>query len=360
MASKGIRIGHSQSGELLDFQGPGHVLAIAPTGSGKGTTLLTGATMEFPGSLVLLDSKAELFCITAKKRLQYGDVIRLDPFDLAGKLLKGKVPVPASRYNPMARLQAGSLELGVMTNKISDALIWNEGGGGSSTSNFFVGGAKDGASFIQLGLVEHGAPHEKTLNAVRDVISGAFHNNTVDIFEFAQSIIDRSSDPILRQLAASFVPGAKESRSLDDILRTLRGQTSFLSNAAIAPCLSASDFSFADLKKRVMTVYVVLPLDYMEVCSKFFRLIVASCLSELLSSEKGVPVLIIMDEFANLGFLECVQTAMSMARGYGVQLFPVIQDLSQLSGRIRPGRPSSQTLPYVSSLRHATSKPVSI
>jgi hypothetical protein len=41
--------------------------------------------------------------------------------------------------------------------------------------------------------------------------------------------------------------------------------------------LSASDFSFADVKKRGVTTYVVVPTDYHDVCDKYFRLLVSSC-----------------------------------------------------------------------------------
>lgn len=40
--------------------------------------------------------------------------------------------------------------------------------------------------------------------------------------------------------------------------------------------------------------------------------------------------LFMLDEFAALGQLEMVQTAMGLMRGYGVKLWPILQDLSQL------------------------------
>ena len=219
-----------------------------------------------------------------------------------------------------------SIEFSVQAEKIADGLIWDEG----EANNFFTGGARGLISMAAMGLAEHAEPHEKNLTSMRSVITGEFRNG-VDVFGFAQAIIDNSRNQALRQKAARFcVRGARESRSLADIISTADGQTSFLSDAALAHSLSQSDFSFSDMKKRVITVYVVLPMDYLDVCSKYFRLIVASALSELLADRKGVPVLMLMDEFFQLGSLKAIQNAMSMAAGFGVQLWPVLQDLSQL------------------------------
>jgi type IV secretory pathway TraG/TraD family ATPase VirD4 len=51
---------------------------------------------------------------------------------------------------------------------------------------------------------------------------------------------------------------------------------------------------------------------------------------ELLQEERGVPVLLVLDEFAQLGRLKIIEDAMALSRGYGVQLLPVLQDLNQL------------------------------
>jgi type IV secretion system protein VirD4 len=44
------------------------------------------------------------------------------------------------------------------------------------------------------------------------------------------------------------------------------------------------------------------------------------------------PVLFLLDEFAALGRLEPVERAMGLMAGYGVQLWPILQDLHQLRG----------------------------
>jgi type IV secretory pathway TraG/TraD family ATPase VirD4 len=76
-----------------------------------------------------------------------------------------------------------------------------------------------------------------------------------------------------------------------------------VSDAALTNSLSASDFKFADLKKRVVPVYVVLPINYLDVCEKYFRLIVASALSEFAGQEKGPAVLALSEELRKRGLI---------------------------------------------------------
>ena len=41
-------------------------------------------------------------------------------------------------------------------------------------------------------------------------------------------------------------------------------------------------------------------------------------------------MLAILDEFAQLGHLKAIENAMGLAAGYGLQLWPILQDLTQL------------------------------
>ena len=96
--------------------------------------------------------------------------------------------------------------------------------------------------------------------------------------------------------------------------------------------LRHSEFQFADVKRKPMTVYVVLPLDKLASCGKWFRLCMASMLSSLLAyGPGGLPVLCVVDEARSIGRLEVWEKATSQAAGAaGLQLLQVFQDLAQL------------------------------
>lgn len=48
------------------------------------------------------------------------------------------------------------------------------------------------------------------------------------------------------------------------------------------------------------------------------------------SDKPNRPVLFLLDEFAALGKLEAIERAMGLMAGYGIQLWPILQDVHQL------------------------------
>jgi type IV secretion system protein VirD4 len=318
--TKGVRIGFSQSGKVLHYPGSGHLITVAPTRVGKGRDILIPGLLEWPESVICIDPKGELAAVTGHYRQRFGDVLILNPFNFWSKHLAGLTP---ARYNPMSNLNPAERSFGADADKIADAIVYHQGPGEeshwSTSAQLLVSGGI-------MALAKHGGPHEKNLGMLRQVISGG------RLFDFCRKAM-RSNDPFIRQKLARFAAkGAIENKEINGIISTADNQTGFIGNLAITESLSASDFRFRDLKRKATTVYVVLPLDYLDVCSKWFRLIIAAALSELLHEEKGVRVLVVMDEFAQLGPLKAIQNAMGMAAGFGLTLWPVLQDLNQLSG----------------------------
>lgn len=65
--------------------------------------------------------------------------------------------------------------------------------------------------------------------------------------------------------------------------------------------------------------------------SRWFRLLVTCAMDKMTETGKGQQqVLFMLDEFPVLGHLSCIERAVGAARGSGVQLWPFLQDLSQL------------------------------
>ena len=118
------------------------------------------------------------------------------------------------------------------------------------------------------------------------------------------------------------------------MLSSAQRHTHFLDSPRMTAVMGRSDFPFAALKERTATVFLVLPPDRISTYSRWLRLMVAQALGELARSaaRPSAPVLFLLDEFAALGRLEPVEQAMGLMAGYGVQLWPILQDLHQLRG----------------------------
>ena len=96
--------------------------------------------------------------------------------------------------------------------------------------------------------------------------------------------------------------------------------------------LGQSDFAFADVKASPASVFLVLPPDRLATYARWLRLMVAQGLTDLARApaSPGRSVLFLLDEFAALGRLEPVERAMGLMAGYGIQLWPILQDVHQL------------------------------
>jgi type IV secretion system protein VirD4 len=93
--------------------------------------------------------------------------------------------------------------------------------------------------------------------------------------------------------------------------------------------LARDGINFADLKRRPITVYVILPAERLETHSVWLRLVIITALRSLFKPG-GLPTTFMLDEFAQLGHLKPIEAAFGLVRGYGVQVWPVLQDLNQL------------------------------
>jgi len=322
---KGVPIGYSPDGKwALHYPGVGHLLTVAAARMGKGATLLINALLSWLGSCICIDPKAENAAVTAHRRKRFGQVFILNPFNMLPEALCGFKP---ARFNPMDILDAASSAFHAVADKLAMALVWDEGREGMH----FTTAARVLVSGVIAALKRHGKAAEQNLAAVARVING-------DVIGFCRLAVQQSSDPFIIDKLRRFAYADPASREVQDVISTARTQLSFISNAAIAESLSGSDFRFSDLKRKPgTTVYICLPLNMLDICDKYFRLILETALADLLSEGQHGnrnPVLAIIDEMAQLGpHMKSLENAMGMAAGAaGLQLWCVLQDLSQLKG----------------------------
>jgi type IV secretory pathway TraG/TraD family ATPase VirD4 len=121
-----------------------------------------------------------------------------------------------------------------------------------------------------------------------------------------------------------------------DIIGTALSHTDWLDSLAMKEALGASEFSLSELKTGLCTVYLVLPPKYLDEHARFLRLFVNLALQEAAKGRKArYPILMVLDEFYALGPLQFVAKAAGLLAGYGVKLWPIVQNLGQI-GELYP------------------------
>jgi len=317
-ASGDLVIGRSgKSGKLLRYDGPAHLLTMAPTRSGKGVGTIIPNLLLLDRSVICVDPKGENARVTARARAAKGPVWCLDPFGVSGR--------PAARYNPLDRLDPGGLDLAEDANTLADALV-HDAPGQSGDAHW-----NEEAKALIAGLILHTVVHDPadrcTLATLRDKL-------TLAPAAFAELLADMADNAGAGGLVARAANRhlGKSDREAAGVLSAAQRHTHFLDSPRIVASTAASDFAFADLKDRPGTVFLCLPPDRLDTYSRWLRLLIAQAVTDMArsSARPARPVLFLLDEFAALGRLEPVERAMGLMAGYGMQLWPILQDLHQL------------------------------
>jgi type IV secretion system protein VirD4 len=327
----GVYLGEPQGGggRIVNYTGDRHVVLVGPNGTGKGTRLLVQNLLYGSDrSMLVIDPKGELAALTINYRRRKGDVVVLNPFgQLTAEL--PSLGLESTGFNPLARLDPESPTFPDDATGLAEALIRIEG-----TDPHWPGSAQELVAALIMHVRRSIGP-EGSLGDVRRLLTAATVRNAdgqpVRGFGLTAALMAASKYEPLAAKAGRFATG---SREIDSIVSTASTQTRFLDSPALAADLKKGGFDFADLKRRVMTVYLILPADRLRTHSGWLRLMVESALRALytppgVGEAQGGRVLFILDEFAQLGYLPAIEDAAGIARGYGVQLFLILQDLNQ-------------------------------
>ena len=343
-SESGLLIGRdADSGRLLRYDGPAHLLTLAPTRAGKGVGTVIPNLLLVPRPMLVIDPKGENARITHEARRKLGPVHVLDPFGVTG--------LPGSAYNPLARLAPDSLDLGEDAASLAEALVMDPPGEtGDAHWN-------EEAKALLAGLILFAAVHEtadrRTLTSVREYLT-----LPPEQFRALLGLMQESTGAggLIARAANRFL--GKADREAAGVLSSAQRHTHFLDSPRITASLARSDFSFADLRHEVASVFLVLPPNRLDAYSRWLRLLVSQALAEIARDAETAqgapaaagaaqrpqegspalrePTLFLLDEFAALGRLEAVERAMGLMAGYGLQLWPILQDLSQLRALYGP------------------------
>ena len=327
-----------------------HAVLCAGSRGGKGRSCLIPTLLEYAGSALILDPKAELSNVTARRRAELGQrVCILDPFGISAPRLEAF----KAGFNPLALLQIDSPSLVVDAGLVADALVI----GSPNADPHWDESARN----LIEGIILHVATYHKyegkrTLVTVRELLKRAFDKvkDLPDGFEGTPppqvrvEMIDNASQMAESnpELAAALDGAARDfydkaDRERASVLSVALRNTKFLDYPELRTSLSSHDFDLADLKteSQGLTVYLCLPAGRMATCNRWFRLFVNLALEamERERTKPAIPVLAVLEEFHVLGYMQQIEVAAALVAGFGMKLLIVLQDLTQLRRHYRDG-----------------------
>jgi type IV secretion system protein VirD4 len=305
----------------LTYPGDGHLMTVAPTGAGKGVGVIIPALLTYPGSVIVTDIKGENYQVTARYRRALGQqVVVLDPFglvtskDKADKLNPFDLfKIPGSDPESDAEMLAAQLAVG---HEFTSDRYWEDTGRG-----------------LVAGLVADVAmsspPEKRNLCTLRELL----YNDDLDYtLAVALDTRKKTMSPLARDEFVAYL-AAPSDKTRPCIRTTATTFVKCLGSTCVAKSLEKSTFDLCDLlNNKPMTIYLVLPPEKLLSHRGLLRLWVVTLLTVVMRRARlpKVRTLFLLDEAAQLGSLDLLPQAVSLLRGYGLQVWTFWQDLSQL------------------------------
>jgi len=294
-----------------------HILTCAPTGAGKGVGCVIPNVLEYPGSVFVLDLKGETFAVTARRRSELGQRVHvIDPFKITAAEQRSSV-------NWLDWIEPTAEDSVSEAASLADTLVLRSEKG----ERFW----DDAAVSLLQGLILHISTlpaEERHMGTLRAILTKPAKD--LDTLLELISEDEKTAWGLPARAARMFL--AKADRERSGVLSTAQQHTSFLDDPRVVATLERSDLRFRTLKTESQTVYLVIPPDKLSAYSRYARATLSLALKGLIQQPgmPELPVMFLIDEFAQLGHLASIEEGISIMRGYGGLLWLLVQDLSQL------------------------------
>jgi type IV secretion system protein VirD4 len=324
LGDAGVFLG-SLGGSYLRHDGPEHVMAFAPTRSGKGVGLVVPTLLSWTGSAVIHDIKGENWALTAGWRALFSHCLLFNPTDPR-----------SARYNPLLEVRRGREEVRDVQN-IADILVDPEGA--LERRNHW----EKTSHALLVGAILHVlyAEEDKTLARVATFLSDPERSfvATLRVMMTTNHLGTRDAarvHPVVASAARELLNKSDNERS--GVLSTAMSFLGLYRDPTVAEVTSACDWRIDDLlgAERPVSLYLVVPPSDISRTKPLVRLVlnqIGRRLTERLQPAEGQPprqLLLMLDEFPALGRLDFFETALAFMAGYGVRAFLIAQSLNQI------------------------------
>ncbi|EOA8345839.1 VirD4-like conjugal transfer protein, CD1115 family [Enterococcus hirae] len=297
-----------------------NVFVVGGPGSFKTQSyILTNVVNNRKSSIVTTDPKGEVYELTSEiKRKQGYKVIVMNFKDLA----------ISSCYNPLAYIRKPT-----DTNMIANVIVSAKNDPKKKDFWFNVQQSLLN-SLIQYVYYEF-EPSARTIESILDFLEAYDPRyNQEGVSELDQQFEQLpEGHPAQRSYRLGFQKAESEIRSniLISLLTTL---TDYL-DADVARMTSRNDFLFEELGKEKIALYVLIsPLDrtwdglvnlfFQQMFNELFRF------GDLHNAKLPNPLVMLLDEFVNLGYFPTYENFLATCRGYRISVSTILQSFPQL------------------------------
>lgn len=345
---------------LLSHFAAQHVLLIAPTGGGKGTSVVTPTLLNYPDSVFMYDIKGADWIKTSGYRQKYLNNIclKFEAINNDGSSCK---------FNPMDMIRIGTQHEVKDAGNLAVMIIDTDGKG-------FAGDHwRTSAVDLLTGVLLHilYTKKHKNLNAVTRFISGIDPdtNNAyggdknwlgemmcetglshLDAYaklnkittqeakaQLGDLIDEMGTNKVIKATASKlYFKDGKAEGERSSIISSTNAPLSLYSDPIIAENTSISSFKLTDFQshEKPISLYVVVAPTDQERLNPLIRILITQIINTVQATELGKirELLFLLDEFPKLKKMDVVESAMATIRSFRARFLLVIQDVAQLKG----------------------------
>ena len=291
------------------------VLVVGPTQSGKSSGLAIPALLRWPGPVVATSVKDDLAATTLAWRSRQGSCWVFDPTATSGLR-------PAAGWSPLgecgdwsaAQRMAGWLvEAAPAREGLTDGAFWYAAAA-KQVAPLLLAARRGGLTMADL---------------VRWTNAGAFDE--------PGSLLEIAGDT--EAAVALYACAARDERIRSSVATTLETVLAPFEDPTVAAATTAADIEPSRLLDGCNSLYLCGPSHEQHRVQGLFAALVSSVVAAAVSranqSGKALdpPLLVVLDEVANIAPIRDLDGLASTGAALGVQLVTVCQDLSQLGAR---------------------------
>jgi type IV secretion system protein VirD4 len=304
---------------LLAAQERQSVITFAPTESHKTTGLAIPALLEWQGPVLATSIKSDLLMDTFAHRQGVGEVMVFDPARVTG--------MEPSRATP---LWGATNWRGAMRVAHWLAAAARTGSGGLHDADFWFAAAEK----LLAPLLFAAASSGRTMQAVVCWLDEGPEVNDAKIEELLSKTGEEAPG------RAWQATQNREERQRSSVYTTAEMIVSAFADPLVAEETEGADYSPAALLDGgANTLYLCAPLHEQERLRTVFSMLVQELLAVVYETAAATgkpldpPLLLLLDECANIAPIPNLAEIASTGAGQGVQLLSVFQDMAQVSSR---------------------------
>jgi len=335
----------------LWFQGEGHLLTVAPTGSGKGQRFILRTLLDFEGPAVILDPKGENYRETAWRRNLFGQVYKWAPGE-----------ADSDCYNPLDRVKGWD-----DARLLAELLVVPQ-----SKEPFWDDAARDLLTGLIFFVIHRRPPERRNMREVCRLLAASkadFDAMVEDlqgsederlpelgnIIETQSKALRASITTTLRtQLAiwrsddvVAVTSSSTPGWSVEDILVRDNISVTFAAKSGRAPGWHQREEDGAIQRGSAASIYLVVSPEKMSSMRTVLRVMLGQHLGEAIRVRKMLdatnaeddnlpdgyldwPMMFYFDEMPQLGYMRIIEDAVAITRSYRIRLWLFTQDMAQL------------------------------